>query len=106
MKTVTENVTLFCNPIPERNLLYCNMFNVYPRCDVPSVPLIKKNQKVVFFYKKCEIKKILKINITAPLPKISKRIKNFSVDDGKYFFRVKKITKNFVYGKSRGNFEL
>lgn len=79
---------------------------IKPRTNNDKNYLIKKNQKVVFFYKKCEIKKILKINITAPLPKISKRIKNFSVDDGKYFFRVKKITKNFVLGKSMGNFEL
>ena len=79
---------------------------VKPRTNNDKKYLIKKNQKVAFFYKKCKIKKILKIKITAPLPNISKGIKNFSVNDGKYFFRVKKITKNFVIGKSLGSFEL
>ena len=79
---------------------------VKPRTNNDKNYLIKKNQKVVFFFKKCRIKKILKIKITAPIPKISKRIKKFSISDGKYFFRVKKIAKNFIIGKSLESFEL
>jgi pyruvate kinase len=79
---------------------------IKPRTDNKISHQIKKNQEVIFYSKKCKIKNILKIKITAPIPKIIKKISFFSVNDGKYFFKIKKINKDFVLAKSLANFEL
>ncbi len=79
---------------------------VKPRTDNSKIHKIKKNQKVIFFHKKCKLKKILKIKTTAPFPKIAKNVKNFSISDGKYIFKIKKIGKDFIIATSTENFEL
>ena len=79
---------------------------IKPRTDNKINHTIKRNQEVIFYNKDCKIKNILKIKITTPIPKIEKGIKTFSISDGKYFFKIKKINKNFVLAKSLVNFEL
>ena len=79
---------------------------IKPRTDNKENHQIKKNQEVVFYNKSCKIKNILKIKITTPIPKVEKGIKFFSISDGKYFFKIIKINKDFVLAKSLVNFEL
>ena len=79
---------------------------VKPRTNNIKIHKIKKNQQVVFFHKKCKIKKILKIETAAGFPKISKKAKNFSLCDGKYIFKIKKMGKNFIVATSTENFDL
>jgi len=66
---------------------------------------IKKNQLVVFG--KGEKKdNILEINLTRPIPKIDKKLDNFSLSDGHFNFGLVKKDKNYVIGRSYTNFTL
>ena len=69
--------------------------------------MIKKNQKVIFFYKK-KPRNIgcLSIKLSNIIPK-SKNFKNsnfFSVDDGNYKFKILEYNNNYIIGKSIQNF--
>ena len=79
---------------------------VKPRTNNKKVCNIKKNQKIIFFYKKCKQKNITKIEITAPIPKIYKKINYLSVSDGNYPFKIIKLNKNYIIAKSLENFDL
>ena len=79
---------------------------IKPRTNNKINHQIKKNQEVIFYHKNCKIKNTLKIKITTPIPKITKKIKVFSVSDGKFFFKIKKINTDFVLAKSLTSFEL
>ena len=68
---------------------------------------IKKNQRVLFFYGAMSKEFVgLKINTTKPIPKIKKKLKTFSLSDGKFLFNIIRSGKNFIIGKSLENFNL
>ena len=79
---------------------------IKPRTNNKKNHHITKNQEIIFYYKNCKIKKFLKIKISTPIPKFPKETKNFSVNDGKYFFKIKKTFKNFIIAKSTSSFVL
>tara|TARA_A100001011_G_C14273071_1_gene827902 strand:- start:626 stop:1975 length:1350 start_codon:yes stop_codon:yes gene_type:complete len=81
---------------------------VKPRTSNHESIKIKKNQKVIFFYNKKikNLKNCLHIKITNPFPKFTKKFVNFSVSDGKYKFKVVKISSNYILAKSLSDFYL
>jgi len=83
---------------------------VKPRTENLDNIEIRKNQKVLFFFKKkprqltSDLNKVF-VKISNPLPYFSK-IKLFSVSDGNYIFRFTKKGKNYLEGMSLQNFVL
>ncbi len=68
--------------------------------------LIKKNEKILFYFgKKKKNNGVKQIPISKPLPKF-KRPVSFSVSDGKFTFKYISKGKNFIIGKSKENFTL
>ena len=91
---------------PNTNILL-DFPGVKPRTDNEKEINIKKNQIVIFYFKKFKKKlNYLHIKITNPFPKLQKKLKYFSVSDGKYKFKMIKIDKNFVIAKSEISFVL
>ena len=82
---------------------------IKPRTLNISDTLIKKNQKVVFYYgKKPKNSKYLLIPLSNNIPK-SKNLHNssfFSLDDGNYKFKIFEHSTNYILGKSVENFVL
>ena len=83
---------------------------IKPRTENLNRITIKKNQRIIFFYKKKpkishNNKKIIFIKISKPLP-IFSTVKFFSVSDGKYILRFARRRKNSVEGVSLQNFTL
>lgn len=72
---------------------------------------IKNKSNVIFYYKnkpKLNLKNSEFILLSNPIPKNTKQIKNhtLSVEDGKYLFKIKKITKNYIITSSAQSFTL
>jgi pyruvate kinase len=68
--------------------------------------LIKKNQKIIFYFgKKKKINDVTQIQISKPLPKFKKPL-SFSVSDGKFIFKFISKGKNYIIGKSKEQFTL
>jgi len=92
---------------------------INPRCkiliDLPGIKprtlnskniLIKKNEKIIFYFgKKKKTKNIRQIQISKPLPKF-KNPHTFSVSDGKFIFKFISKGKNHIVGKSKDSFNL
>ena len=92
---------------------------INPRCkiliDLPGIKprtlnsqniLIKKNEKIIFYFGKRKKKKnIRQIQISKPLPKFENP-HTFSVSDGKFIFKFISKGKNYIMGKSKDNFTL
>ena len=67
---------------------------------------IKKNEKIIFYFKKkARNKNIRQVQLSKPLPKF-KNPKIFSVSDGKFTFKFISKSKNYIIGKSSENFTL
>ncbi len=68
---------------------------------------IKQGENIIFSYRTKKLNKLVKIiNITNPLPKISKDVKVFSISDGQFEFSLVRHGKNFIEGKSKETFLL
>ena len=69
---------------------------------------ILKNERVNFFFKKKVIKDrfVKSIELTRPIPELKGKLNFFSVSDGKYLFKIIKIGKHNILGKSLSNFIL
>ncbi len=68
--------------------------------------LIKKNDKIMFYFgKDIRFNGLKKIQISKPLPKF-KNPKTFSVSDGKFNFKFISRGKNYIIGRSLENFTL
>jgi|TARA_Y100000031_G_C8232579_1_gene391644 pyruvate kinase len=80
---------------------------IKPRTANKSELEINLNDKIVFYFGKYP-KKIdgIKVKITQPLPVTEKKIKHFSISDGKFLFHSKKKCKNYIIGKSLSKFTL
>lgn len=60
----------------------------------------------VLFGEKPKNDKTFNIRLTKPLPRYSKSLKTFSINDGQFYFDVLKHNKNYIIGKSRSSFTL
>ncbi len=79
---------------------------IKPRTLNSNKVLIKKNEKIVFYYgEKKKINDVRQIQISKPLPKF-KNPNTFSVSDGKFIFKFISKGKNYIIGKSKENFSL
>tara|TARA_Y200000002_G_scaffold338086_1_gene307219 strand:- start:485 stop:1825 length:1341 start_codon:yes stop_codon:yes gene_type:complete len=92
---------------PYKTILF-DIPGVKPRTLNQSNLEINKNDMVLFFYKKFKFeKKVHKIiEISNPLPKFKSKIKTFSLDDGKYTFKLIEYNSEFIVGKSLNKFTL
>lgn len=98
----------------------CNLVKkINPDCkiliDIPGIKprtlnstdlLIKRNEKILFYYgKKINLKGLKTVKISKPLPQFDIP-KTFSVSDGKFTFKYVSRGKNYIIGKSNENFNL
>jgi pyruvate kinase len=67
---------------------------------------ISENDNLIFYFKKKPSNKLRCIELSKPLPKIKKNSKIFSITDGKYNFKITKIKKDYIQGKSLDDFVL
>ena len=79
---------------------------VKPRTLNKEAIKIKKNEEIIFSYKKITLKGKRNILISNKLPKINNDIKRFSIEDGQYNFLLEKRYKNYIVGKSLQEFIL
>jgi len=89
--------------------------NKYILIDIPGAKprtlndkeiFIKKGEKISFVYNS-KTKNNKSIRISNPLPRLNKKnIKYFSVSDGNYLFKLKKLNKEKLLGESCQNFIL
>lgn len=66
---------------------------------------INKGQKVYFGSGNVR-NKILKIELTKPLPAYDKSLEEFSLNDGQFLFDVEETGSGYIIGRSRDNFTL
>ena len=78
---------------------------IKPRSTNKDEIQIKKNEEIIFLYGKNKFKDIKTIKVSRPFP-YSKNIKNLSVSDGKYKFKILEKRKNFIRVKSMESFVL
>jgi pyruvate kinase len=92
------------------NKILVDIPGIKPRTDNKVNINIKKNDLVIFYYKKNEdIKKYIKyikVPITNPIPKTKNKTKKFSISDGLYSFKITTLKKNIIIGKSLQSFIL
>jgi pyruvate kinase len=104
-----KKISINLKSINKNNKILIDIPGVKPRTNNNEIVKIKKNEEVIFYYNK-KIKfiksEVKKIPLTHPLPKIFKNIKKFSISDGSYNFKIKKISKNLLVGISLQSFDL
>tara|TARA_B100002019_G_C21224672_1_gene576709 strand:- start:142 stop:1482 length:1341 start_codon:yes stop_codon:yes gene_type:complete len=93
--------------IDKNKTILLDIPGVKPRTANEINILIKKNEKIIFYFKKKpkKSKNFQYIEITNPLPKIRKKF-FFSINDGEFQFKIIKISKNYIIGKSLQNLQL
>ena len=94
--------------ISSDNKILLDIPGIKPRTDNKNNISVKKNDLVLFHYKKYvnKEKKIIVVPLTNPIPSISSSIKNFSISDGLYLFKIIQVKKNILIGRSNQNFIL
>lgn len=103
-----KNISKIIKKIDKNSRILLDLPGIKPRTLNKNVLKIKKNEIVGFYYKITNpkiLKNIQKIKLTKNLPKIEKK-KNFSISDGKYLFKTISYGKNYIIGKSLGEFSL
>ncbi len=80
---------------------------IKPRTNNEKIVNIAKNECLDFYHgpRRCE-NNIKSIELTKPLPKMTKGIQSFSLSDGLYEFELVKSSHNYVRGRSKNNFQL
>jgi pyruvate kinase len=102
-----KNIIKKIKSLNKNNKILFDVPGIKPRTANDKEIVIKKNQIVCFYFKKKnKIKDLLNIQLTKPIPQASKFLKYFSLSDGSYIFRLKKISKNIVVGYSVQDFIL
>ena len=98
-----------CNLVKKINpdcKILIDLPGIKPRTENSKEIYIKKNEKIVFYFRnKINFKSLKKIKISKPLP-IFENPKTFSVSDGKFIFEFVSRGKNYIVGKSKENFTL
>ena len=79
---------------------------IKPRTDNDKEISIRKNQILTFAYTQEMKNNSTNIPTTNPLPKINKKSKTFSINDGQYEFNIISHGKNHIKGKSKSSFLL
>ena len=96
IKKINKNITILVD-LP----------GIKPRTNNKKIISIKKSQKIFFSSnKKIYSRRYQNIFLTNKIPKIKKKIKNFSLSDGKYVFKIVKKNPKFILGVSTVNFNL
>ena len=103
-----ENISQLIKSINPNAIHLFDIPGVKPRTKNKKKILIKKNEKIFFYYKNItNIKsKLKKIELSKSLPRFKTIPKKFSVSDGQFFFDLLDFNNNFVIGKSNSDFAL
>jgi pyruvate kinase len=101
-----------CNKIKRINIkskILIDLPGIKPRTLNNTEIKVKKNEHVLFYFKSLKnikyFEKITNVELSKPLPKITKT-KYFSVSDGRYKFKIVKLSKNYIVGKSFQTFNI
>jgi pyruvate kinase len=94
--------------INNHNKILLDIPGIKPRTNNTSNINIKKNDLVFFYFKKYFNKKInsIVVPLTNPIPFIDPLVKNFSISDGSYLFKIVQTKKNILIGRSLQTFIL
>ena len=93
--------------IKKNSTILLDVPGIKPRTANIKDVIINKNERIIFTYKAKKLdKKIKIIEITNPLPQINKNVKFFTIHDGQYEFKITRLGKNFIEGKSNEKFVL
>lgn len=96
IKKINRNITILVD-LP----------GIKPRTKNQKIISIKKNQKIFFSSsEKIYSRKFQNIFLTNKIPEIKKKIKHFSLSDGKYIFKIIKKSNKYILGVSTLNFKL
>ncbi len=96
IKKINRNITILVD-LP----------GIKPRTKNKKIISIKKNQKIFFSSsEKIYSRKFQNIFLTNKIPEIKKKIKHFSLSDGKYIFKIIKKSNKYILGISTLNFKL
>lgn len=90
------------------NKILLDIPGIKPRTNNANNINVKKNDLVIFYYKKYFNKKInsIIVPLTNPIPFIDPLVKNFSISDGSYLFKIIQTKKNMLIGRSLQTFIL
>ena len=101
-----KNISNYIKYLNSKNKILLDMPGIKPRtCNTKNIR-IKKNEKIIFYFKEKPNKDFQSIKLSNPLPKIDKKCKFFSISDGQYFFRLLFYNKHYIIGKSENEFIL
>ena len=103
-----KKISAVIKSISKDNKILLDIPGIKPRTDNRNNLNIKKNNLVVFYFKKYfnKKKKIIAVPLTNPIPFVSSSAKSFSISDGLYSFKIVKIKKNMSMGRCNQNFIL
>jgi pyruvate kinase len=103
-----KKISAVIKSISKDNKILLDIPGIKPRTDNRNNLNIKKNNLVVFYFKKYfnKKKKIIAVPLTNPIPFVSSSAKSFSISDGLYSFKIVKIKKNMLMGRCNQNFIL
>lgn len=95
--------------LSQKNKILIDIPGIKPRTSNTADIKIKKNEKILFYYK---IKPYIKSNISKliplsnPIPQIKKKVTFFSISDGSFEFKTVRKSKDYIIGSSRQSFVL
>ena len=93
--------------IDPKTKILLDLPGIKPRTANKSKITIFLNEKVIFYFGTSPKNfKFTKIKTTRPIPKIQKKIKYFSLSDGKFLFHFVKKGQNYIIGRSASKFTL
>lgn len=103
-----KKISQIIKSISSENKILLDIPGIKPRTDNINNINIKKNDLVIFYYKKNlnTKKNSILVPLTNPIPSISSLVKNFSISDGLYSFKIVQIKKNLLIGRSYQSFVL
>lgn len=93
----------------QKNKILIDIPGIKPRTYNTTDIQIKKNEKVLFYYKtkpyiKNDISKF--IPLSNPIPLIKRKVTVFSISDGSFEFKTLGVSKNYIVGSSKQSFVL
>lgn len=102
-----KKISRVIKSISRDNKILLDIPGIKPRTDNKNNINIKKNDLVAFYFKKyVNKKKHIAVPLTNPIPLISSLVRNFSISDGLYLFKIVQIKKNVLIGRSNQDFIL
>ena len=103
-----KNISKKIKLASSNNKILLDIPGIKPRTNNKKDLNIKNNDLVIFYFKKNFInkKKYIEVPLTNPIPLVNSLVKQFSISDGLYLFKMIQINKNFLIGKSCQNFFL